>query len=161
MLNTPLVEPLTWKPFQPCLKWPPTLNTWLNIAQHLAYLCECCYCCRELWSGFEPSFIPSPCSSLVCLIVGIRSGFSRCEDVACGFPAALQTVLFRYSFMESPCTDFTLKGHMEIKDLLKNILNLKVQYVVLEEEILFRGERSSWSVLHLNKLNKLFVFMTE
>lgn len=38
--------------------------------------------------------------------------------------------------MESPCTDFTLKGHMEIKDLLKNILNLKVQYVVLEEEIL-------------------------
>lgn len=50
---------------------------------------------------------------------------------------------------------------MEIKDLLKNILNLKVQYVVLEEEILFQGERSSLSVLHLNKLNKLFVFMTE
>lgn len=63
--------------------------------------------------------------------------------------------------MESPCTDFTLKGYMEIKDLLKNILNLKVQYVVLEEEILFQGERSSLSVLHLNKLNKLFVFMTE
>lgn len=43
--------------------------------------------------------------------------------------------------MWAPCTDFTLKGHMEIKDLLKNILNLKVQYVVLEEEILFRGEK--------------------
>lgn len=34
-------------------------NTWLNIAQHLAYLWECCYCCRELWSGFYPVSLPA------------------------------------------------------------------------------------------------------